>query len=55
VGGTDDDVSVLIDHVLVGGLEATAVARILDQPVTVGATESRLSDHYGVEVTVSVG
>jgi endonuclease/exonuclease/phosphatase family metal-dependent hydrolase len=55
VGGTDDDDSVLIDHVLVGGLEATAVARILDQPVTVGATESRLSDHYGVEVTVSVG
>jgi endonuclease/exonuclease/phosphatase family metal-dependent hydrolase len=55
VGGTDDDDSVLIDHVLVSGLEATAVARILDQPIAVGTTESRLSDHYGVEVTVSFG
>jgi endonuclease/exonuclease/phosphatase family metal-dependent hydrolase len=53
VGGADDDVSVLIDHVLTRSLEATEVARVLDQPVTVGTGESRLSDHYGVAVTLA--
>jgi endonuclease/exonuclease/phosphatase family metal-dependent hydrolase len=55
VGGADDDQSVLIDHVLVRGLRATAVDRIFDHVVPVAGTDSRLSDHYGVEVTLVAG
>jgi endonuclease/exonuclease/phosphatase family metal-dependent hydrolase len=54
VGGADDDFSVLIDHVLTRGLEASAARRVLDEPVTVGTAESRLSDHYGVEVSLTL-
>lgn len=52
VGGADDDESVVIDHVLVAGLAGSATDRALDDPVTIGTTESRLSDHYGVAVTL---
>jgi endonuclease/exonuclease/phosphatase family metal-dependent hydrolase len=52
VGGADDDESVVIDHVLVRGLQASAARRIFDQPVPVAGTDARLSDHYGVLVTL---
>jgi endonuclease/exonuclease/phosphatase family metal-dependent hydrolase len=53
VGGADDDESVLIDHVLVRDLEAVSVARVLDEPLTVGTVTAPLSDHYGVAVTLT--
>ncbi|HEX9258812.1 MAG TPA: endonuclease/exonuclease/phosphatase family protein, partial [Acidimicrobiales bacterium] len=53
VGGADDDQSVLIDHVMVRGLRSTGVDRVLDQPVLIGTSESRLSDHYGVKVALA--
>ena len=58
VGGADDDASVVIDHILVRDLPGTAEAeRVLDAEITVegpeGPTRSRLSDHYGVMISVA--
>ena len=52
-----EDTDVLIDHVMVSGLEATAATRILDQEVAAEScsadlSTSALSDHYGIEVTL---
>lgn len=60
VGGADDDASVVIDHVLVRDLPGTTDAeRVLDEEITVegadGPVASRISDHYGVLVTVTPG
>jgi len=54
VGGGD---STILDHVLVKGTGFTSsAARVLDQPVEIqsggAAVQTRLSDHYGVSVTV---
>ena len=55
-----DDSERVIDHVLVENLPegvSASAARILDQPVTLNIdgqdTESRLSDHYGVVITLT--
>lgn len=60
LASADDDTSRLIDHVMTkGALSATDATRILDSTVTAdscampGVTTLALSDHYGVEVTLS--
>jgi endonuclease/exonuclease/phosphatase family metal-dependent hydrolase len=58
VGGADDDASVVIDHVLVRDLDGSvSVERVLDDEITVdrGGDEvrTRLSDHYGVALTIT--
>jgi endonuclease/exonuclease/phosphatase family metal-dependent hydrolase len=50
----------LIDHVLTRGVEATAATRILDGEISadscsVDLSTSALSDHYGIEVTLTAG
>ena len=50
---------VIIDHVYFGGFDSASFSadRIFDEPVTLetddGQVESRLSDHYGITVTVN--
>lgn len=52
IGSTNDKI---IDHVFIvgDGLQATGAARVFDQTQDIGGTQMNLSDHYGVELTVT--
>lgn len=53
VGGGD---STILDHVFVKGASEALPVRVLDQPVEIesnGTVQTRLSDHYGVQVTIN--